>query len=90
MLDLATIFDPDLIEAAVREHYGLQPYSMAVSDLAVGPDDLSMDWRIVWEERAAVMEYDGHLTREQAEAQALLEVQDQMREVDARQAARPQ
>ena len=34
-------------------------------------DGLSMDWRIEYEERAAILEYDGGLSREQAEAQAL-------------------
>jgi hypothetical protein len=33
--------------------------------------DLYGEWRIEWEERAAIMEFDGSLSREQAEAQAL-------------------
>ena len=32
------------------------------------PDDLPGDWRVEWEERAAIMEYDGGLPRERAEA----------------------
>ena len=35
------------------------------------PDDLNEDWRECYEERAAIMEYDGGLSREQAEAKAL-------------------
>ncbi|UCC96593.1 MAG: hypothetical protein JSW66_12195, partial [Phycisphaerales bacterium] len=33
-----------------------------------------MDWRIEYEERAAILEYDGGLTREEAEVQALREI----------------
>ncbi len=39
-----------------------------------GIDDLSMDWRIEFEERAAILEYDGGLTREDADKQALKEI----------------
>ena len=41
-------------------------------------DDLSMDWRIEFEERAAILEYDGGLTREDAETQAFDEIQKRM------------
>ena len=37
-------------------------------------EDLDMDWRVEWEERAAIMEYDGGLPRERAEALALAEI----------------
>jgi len=37
-------------------------------------DDLPMDWRIEYEERAAILEYDGGLSREDAETQALREI----------------
>ena len=37
-------------------------------------DDLPGDWRCVFEERAAIMEYHGELPRELAEAKALEEV----------------
>ena len=40
----------------------------------VGPDGLPSDLRIEFEERAAIMEYDGGLPREGAEALALAEV----------------
>ena len=40
----------------------------------IGPDDLPGDLRIAFEERAAIMEYDGGLPRERAEALALAEV----------------
>ena len=41
---------------------------------AVGPDDLPLDWRIAWEERAAIREYDGGLSRDRAEALALADI----------------
>ena len=41
-------------------------------------DDLPMDWRIEYEERAAILEYDGGLTREDAETQAFDEIQKRM------------
>ena len=37
-------------------------------------EDLPGDWRVEWEERAAVMEYDGGIPRERAEAIALTEI----------------
>lgn len=72
LLDLATIFDPDMVEMAVRLRY----------DSSVGPNDLPGDWRVEWEERAAIMEYDGGLPREQAEALALDDVIGRMRRAD--------
>jgi hypothetical protein len=48
-------------------------------DLGIGPDDLPGDWRVDWEERAAILEYDGQLPRELAEARALTEVLGLMR-----------
>jgi hypothetical protein len=47
---------------------------LAVLAVAMAPDDLPADWHLVWDERAAIMEYDGGLPREQAEARALAEV----------------
>ena len=43
------------------------------------PKDLPADWHFVWDERAAIMEYDGGLTREHAEVAALQDVLRQMR-----------
>ena len=39
----------------------------------IGVEDLPSDWRVWFEERAAIMEYDGGLSRETAEAKALSE-----------------
>jgi hypothetical protein len=41
---------------------------------------LPADWHMIWDERAAIMEYDGGLPREQAEFLALRGVLQQMNE----------
>lgn len=38
------------------------------------PADLPIDWRIDWEERAAILEYDGGLSREEADQRAFTEI----------------
>jgi len=43
---------------------------LALTDI----DDLPMDWRIEFEERAAILEYDGGLSRNEADGQALREI----------------
>lgn len=47
-----------------------------------GPD-LPEEWLAVFEERAAIMQFDGRQTREQAEHNALLDVRRQMRRAAA-------
>ena len=54
----------------VRRLVQLEPYELS-SGIMV--DDLPGDWRCVFEERAAIMEYHGELPRELAEAKALTE-----------------
>src|SRR6266702_4683725 len=49
------------------------------------PDDLPGDWQVDWEERAAIMEHDGKLPRERAEALALTENVKAMKEAIAQQ-----
>lgn len=44
----------------------------------IGPDDLPVEWHLVWDERAAIMEYDGGLVREYAEAEALRSILNEM------------
>jgi len=46
----------------------------AAPDHEIRVEDLDTDWRVEWEERAAIMEYDGGLPRERAEALALTEI----------------
>lgn len=49
---------------------------------AIGsPGDLPMDWRIDYEERAAILEYDGGLSRDDAELQALHEITKRLRAI---------
>ena len=47
--------------------------------LSMDVDDLPGDWRVWFEECAAIKEYHGHLPRELAEAQALAEAIELMR-----------
>ena len=42
------------------------------------PPDLPGEWWQLWDERAAIMEYDGNLPRERAEALALDDILKQM------------
>jgi hypothetical protein len=56
-----------------------QPPEAAAPVPDVRVEDLDPDWRIEWEARAAIMEYDGGLPRERAEALALAEIIKQMR-----------
>jgi len=41
-------------------------------------DDLPMDWRIEFEERAGILEYDGGLDRDEAENRAKQEMKKRM------------
>jgi hypothetical protein len=41
------------------------------------PDDLPAEWQLAWNERAAILEYDGGLPRGHAEAMALAEIERQ-------------
>jgi len=45
-----------------------------VRGLELTPADLSGDWLVLWDERAAIMEFDGNMPREVAEHYALLDV----------------
>jgi hypothetical protein len=42
------------------------------------PTDLPAHWRASWEERAAIMEYEGGLPRDLAERSAILEITEQL------------
>jgi hypothetical protein len=69
MLDLDTIFDPDRM-----------PGAPACVSSTLTPADLPADWHLAWDERAAIIEFDGSLPRERAEAEALKYVLDEMRQ----------
>ena len=55
------------------------PSPAPVAAASPTPDDLSADWRIWFEERAAIREYDGGQARQHAEAEALQETLNAMR-----------
>jgi hypothetical protein len=50
----------------------------------MSPGDLPPDWRIEWEERAAIREHEGGQAREHAEAEALREIVQRMRDAGHR------
>jgi hypothetical protein len=47
----------------------------SVDSAVVSPDELPAEWCLQYEERAAIIEYDGHMPREHAELVALKSVQ---------------
>lgn len=49
-------------------------------DILRSPEQLPLEWHYEWEERAAIMEHDGGLPRERAEALALKDILEEMRE----------
>lgn len=59
--------------------WSVSPAEIRESVEAVSPADLPGDWRLEWEERAAIREYDGGQAREHAEAEALREIVERMR-----------
>jgi hypothetical protein len=83
MLDLDATFDPG------RQITALPPATPPTLETGTGPEDLPPDWRVGWEERAAVLEYDGGHLRERAEALALAEVLGRMLQAGERPPPRP-
>lgn len=73
LLDLDMVFDPDRVEAAVGR-----------GDRYFVPAELPVEWHVLWDERAAIMEYEGRLCREHAEAEALKDILRQMTAVGIR------
>lgn len=49
--------------------------------MSAAPEELPRDLHAFWEERAAIRQFDGGMTREEAEALALEEVRQLMREM---------
>lgn len=78
MLDLDAIFDDDrppggdLIPAADHPADGVKLIETPSGYLV--PADLPDPWRELYEERAAIREFDGGQPREHAEAEALKEI----------------
>ncbi len=77
-LELDRIFDADRLMGVLRSRLTWSGQRHA-SARAIMPDDLPGDWRVEWEERAAIREYDGLQHREYAEAEALTEILQRMR-----------
>ena len=77
MLDLNTIFDPNQAERRLRLR--VQAAESGDTRDSFGVADLPPDWHLMWDERAAIMEYDGGLPRERAEALSLADILGQMR-----------
>ena len=50
----------------------------------VGPDSLPMEWRIEYEERSAILEFAGGLSREDADKQALEEILERLKTLGQR------
>jgi hypothetical protein len=73
---------PD-VDADVRPGVGVGVVAKGRADPPVTVVDLPPDWHLLWDERAAIMEYDGGLSRERAEALALVDILDQMRRAGA-------
>ena len=71
LLDLDSIFDPD--------GRGQRP-EVAITT----PNHLPADWQERWQERAAIMQYDGKLSAEQANAEALKDILGQVRSDEQR------
>ena len=81
-----TIRGPRTAEPLVRELARHKPAVLRLireATIAVTPADLPPDWHFLWDERAAIMEYDAGLPRERAEAEALDDILRQMRAAGA-------
>ena len=56
--------------------------AVALAPTEIGVENLDPQWRIEFEERAAILEFDGGLPREYAEAEALKEILKRMRTLE--------
>lgn len=63
------IFALERLKALRANREGNAPESVSLT-----PSNLPMEWRIEFEERAAILEYDGGLSRDNADRQALREI----------------
>ena len=62
--------------------HALRSHSLPTPNADIRVEDLDPEWRVEWEERAAIMEYGGNLPRERAEAEALKDSLEQMRQTE--------
>jgi hypothetical protein len=76
-----TIRGPRQAEGLVRQLVERKPEVLRLiqqGTIDVTPSDLPPDWHFLWDERAAIMEHDGKMPRERAEAEALKDILRQM------------
>jgi len=78
VLNLDYIFDPDRPPGAAAP----APPDAAGPPNYITVDELPAEWHYLWDERAAIMEYDGNLPRERAEALALADIRAWMSDVN--------
>jgi hypothetical protein len=67
---LESLFQPRSSDAAAS---GWPASTAPAPALSLTPH-LPPEWHLAWDERAAIMEYDGGLSRERAEAKALTDI----------------
>lgn len=68
----------EIVKELVESELSTETFGIYRQQIA-SPYDLSMDWRYEFEERAAILEYDGGLSREDADVEALVEIKRRMR-----------
>jgi hypothetical protein len=81
-LDLDAIFDPDRRSRPSTESLLTQAEGCPAcgrSHSICSPSELPTEWYLEWDERAAIMEYDGNMSRERAEHEALLDILKQLK-----------
>ena len=64
------------IEPDIRTNPDISPPAVA------GPEDLPIEWQVEFEERAAILEYDGGLSRDEADAQAFREITERLKRIE--------
>ena len=68
-------FDAPSFLAGLFKEAEIQPHCPTDKPAAaITPAELPMDWRIAWEERSGILEYDGGHSRDIAETMALREI----------------
>jgi len=72
------ITSPEILDPKV----GTAPAEVDTGATVSSPSDLPIDWRIEFEERAAILEFDGGLSREMADVEALQEIAQRIRDAE--------
>jgi hypothetical protein len=71
-----SVTPPGTIDSCVQKDLAIFPEHLP----GITPADLPPDWHFLWDERAAIMEYDGGMSKEDADAAALKDILRQMKE----------